>query len=351
MNEYPTDCSSRLYRYWAHHIYLLVCVVLLNGFPILDACWAAEPQPPADKKHLSRDKEILLNQDAPESERVAAAKRLRESDPSVAAIILRGLLKDRSPEIRAHAIHAIAGAACRGKKNMLPREIIEALDDPSDVVCKVVALYIDIAPAFEWPAEFHPIIVKSLRHRCFSVRGAAANALAQMGNKVKYAVPELIKATKDQAWRVRHNAALALWRITGKPEQCLAVLLGNLDDICKRLRVPNQSKVKVEQAEFEFTVTIFAFKVMLKESPKKAGSALVAAIGDPSPKIRLAAVRALGAVANWDEKLRNGPLRELKADKAVIKLLDDPDARVRAMAIKADEAFRNDRRQRENGVE
>jgi HEAT repeat protein len=73
-----------------------------------------------------------------------------------------------------------------------------------------------------------PALLKTLNDPEWIVRSYAASALCAFGADAKDAAPALTRALKDQEGHVRVSAAEALWRIEGKVDPALAILIGSL---------------------------------------------------------------------------------------------------------------------------
>jgi HEAT repeat protein len=124
--------------------------------------------------------------------------------------------------------------------------------------------------------RFRKVIADNLRPLILGdsdsvVRAAAGRALGRLG--VREAVPDLIKALKDQAPEVRVVAAAALWRLPDA--SAVPALLDGMKDKDRAVREWSTMALGVAGGGV-------------------AASALIPLLSDPERSVRLAAVRSLG---------------------------------------------------------
>lgn len=182
----------------------LSVLAILFVFPIFSSAQDYSDKSSEQWVRLLKDKNPDVRQTA-----VHALGILRVRDKeAIAALAER--LKDREERIRAEAADSLGriGYSARGT---LPRLIDVLKTEKADSVRAASALAIGYVGGSK---EAVDVLAEALRKdKCALVRSHAARALARMGRVAKPAVPALVIALKDSHVDVRRNAYYALKRL------------------------------------------------------------------------------------------------------------------------------------------
>jgi HEAT repeat protein len=222
--------------------------------------------------------------------RVAVIDIARDADdPASIEAVARLLATDASPDVRAAAVRAIAGA-----EGGLPN-VIGALADTDPHVRATAVEWMPSSPA----AEVGPVLAHALTDLDERVRLAAIERLAGVSSSE----PAL-------AW-----SALRQCRIEERDELLDAFQRTNQSLI---LEIALEHLYSPDQEERTLAVEMTGWG-----ASQAAVESAIRALGDPVPEVRRAAVGALGR------------LRDRSAVAALGKTLADPDADVRVGAVRA----------------
>jgi hypothetical protein len=115
----------------------------------------------------------------------------------------------------------------------------------------------------------------------------------------KDAIPALRKCLRDDDQQVRHNAAIALYGISGDASEAVAVLRSNL----RSSLVGSDSR-----DEFDACAALLPLK-NIGPAAKSARPSLILALGNSSPRVRAMAAEALEAINDNDELVKLALLR------------------------------------------
>jgi HEAT repeat protein len=177
-------------------------------------------------------------------------------------------------------------------------------------------------------------LLKGLQDKEPAVRIKAIKGLSKLGVE---AVPPLVKALRDEEIRVRNAAAYALGLLRAEPKDLVKALGPHLKDaavavrtgVTMALRKGGSAAVPLLQtalADKEADVrrqAVLSLEVIVAKTPatgKEILPALLKALGDPSPALRIDLARTLS---------RCGP----EALAPMLTLAGDKDARARAYAL------------------
>jgi HEAT repeat protein len=119
------------------------------------------------------------------------------------------------------------------------------------------------------PNEAVPSLIEALRDPELQVRANAANALGRLAVLPDAAIPLVIECTADLDDGLRLNAALALKRARSD----------EIDEVMHHLISDPNSSVRLIAASYLLSIPGESYDV-------KAGAVLMAALGDPIPRVR-----------------------------------------------------------------
>lgn len=217
----------------------------------------------------------------------------------------------RATAARLAALQAIGNRAL--DENQVPDALIDALQDGEAFNRYHTLLYLDLlAQRIRLPPEAVQALILSLEDPVPEVRSTAAAILATVGPDAKEAVPTLMSQRFDPNWATKHNAALALWRITGEVEPSLSVYTTNLrwqtfiypEHNLASLYVVRSMGPSASEAADVVTVPLRHWdprvRILAAETLESLGAtsaliklSLVVACDDPVPAVQLAASGAL----------------------------------------------------------
>ena len=247
---------------------------------------------------------------------------------------------DKDGEIRVAALNAVAEITLE-QKLPCPKEIIDAIFHTDPMIRELSSSYIDALTPI--PAEFTPRLLEAIASKDPAVRANVSNALAQFGLKDKRTVPALRKATKDEVFRVRHNAFAALFKATRDYDSVLPFWLELADghyEFPPRDENGREASTMFVDGEEKLHGTSAAFSIRRagRENPQAVGKVLLKLLSDKTVRSRRSAATALGILAGDNPKTREA-LNKLAAREALAKLKDDADESVRGAAQNALNGF------------
>lgn len=221
-----------------------------------------------------------------------------------AAQDLEGRLQDKDSLVRL----ACAGALWRvtGKAEGSLRVLLEAVDDPDQPLRERAERSLAAVGAAATPG-----LVEALKKPDVLSRRRAARALLAVGVPAKESMPDLIKTLGDDNREVRHYSTLALIRMGA----------ANIDMLLEALK-DEKDTVRAGAAQVFIQVPM--------QPRKDVTEALVAALKDKSPMVRVRAAEAA---------FRFGQNKE--AYQALFAAAEDEDAAIRRLAIAAFLAVRS----------
>jgi HEAT repeat protein len=228
------------------------------------------------------------------------------------------LLKDADPTVR---LFAFASLARRGDKNALA-EIEKGIAVEDTVQSAVVAL------GRTKQKEAIPLLDKTLDHPDELVRILSAEAIGEVGAKEGLAV--LTRKATDFSGGVRGAVATSFGKI-GDPEAIptlnrlledaeLSVQLSAAEGLT-RLGKPQLAIYEKGLAQTDYGVRHFVISSLHKAAGKEAMPLLTKALSDQAPRVRIAAVRAIGSIGKKEDAV---PLLKER--------MNDTDMSVRAYA-------------------
>lgn len=241
----------------------------------------------------------------------------------------------RATAARLAALQAIGNRALQ--ENQVPDALVDALRDSDAFNRYHTLLYLDLlAQRIPLPPRAMQEVIVALDDSSPAVRSTAASILAVLGSAAKDAVPLLMSQRFDPDWSAKHNAALALWRITGEVEPSLStyttVLMSrnfiNPERDLASLYVvglmgPSASEaadvVTIALRHWDSRVRILAAETLesLGDTRPLVKLALVVACDDPVPAVQLSAAGALQClfgIAPAPEHLDSATIVELVAE-------------------------------------
>ncbi len=183
--------------------------------------------------------------------------------------------QERGASARLVALQAAGNQALETKE--LPNLLVDALADDNWFNRYHALLYVDLlAEQVPLPPAAILAITRALDDPFPDVRSTAAAALAHVRPQARDAIPVLRKRLFDDDWTVRHNAALALWQISGDPSESVAILRMNL-----------RSNLSGSGARDEFEGRA-ALAILRRIGPaaKSATPTLLLALGHTSAEVR-----------------------------------------------------------------
>jgi HEAT repeat protein len=301
--------------------------------------------------------------DGDEKVRVAAACALGAVGDPQAVPSLVGALKDPCEDVRSSAAETLGalGPAAReavpalvglaGDKGRVGDFAIFALTRIGPVAFpRLTGLLEEKNPRLRLAAaaalagggrEAVPLLTRALKDDDPGVRRRAAGSLGDLGRRGKdetvsarEAVPALIELLKDEVETVRQAAAATLGRLGPGARPALAALTGIYRDRgqVQQIReiaagaVWNIDPVAAAKAKIPFRYLQAPGQSLDVPAELKAGvPALVAALKEQDPEVRVAAAGALGDLGEYARE----------AVPALTRALRDPDAGVRSAAQKA----------------
>ncbi len=294
----------------------------------------------------------------PKAVRTEAARTLRElkgPDALKAVPAITRLLEDKDAEVREAGVTALATILFL-QKQPCPTAVVKALFDADAEVRLSACTYVG---AFEkFPDEARALLLRALEHEDVHVRSVASLPLALAWGKEKEVLDALKKATKDKNLTARNNAYAALWRLTRDLDLTLPHLLQSIEEV-SAFKPEDKLDTEAEKRDRASSTLVAMGSAarlveLTAERPADLAKGCLKLLGDPSPVIRRAAVRTLGAMAvepkealpllkdglDWkpppvDRKKVRAVLKDLKVEAAVRKLLDDPDESARGNAAVA----------------
>ncbi len=191
--------------------------------------------------------------------------------------------KDRG--IREEAILLLAGLVGR-LKQPCPMVFVEALSEKA-----VPINAINVIGVFDvYPKEAIPHLLRGLEHKDQFVRQAVVMPLGLCGDKSKKVLGALENATKDSDNCTRHNAELALWKLTMNWDRYVRHLLQRMEDWNRLVRVPKEetaeAKSKRESECFLAVGCVYHLRKLEEDKPEEVIPVLIKLLADPSPVIR-----------------------------------------------------------------
>jgi HEAT repeat protein len=223
---------------------------------------------------------------------------------SAAALLAQAM---RDPEL---AVRSEAGSALARLGKAAVPHLTLALREPDPHVREASAFYLGgMGPA---AAAAVPDLALALQDKETSVRVSAAIALGRIGPRAGAAVLALIQSLEDPDPRVRSNASVSLSAIGPPTVSALVKLIERGNPIVRG----TATKVLVENSQaLRKTTIMIAFRKMaqsedaatrelaldtlgnLRANDDTTLRTLSAALKDPEPKVRLAAVKALLSIS------------------------------------------------------
>lgn len=206
--------------------------------------------------------------------------------------------------------------------------MIEALKDHHDYVRRNAASGLGRPDA----TAAIPALIQALNDSDASVRGAAADALGNIGQP---AIPALNDALVDQDKAVRDGALRALVVIRPLEKAVIPLLIAGLQDQDKTVRL--SALTMLERIGPEANATVPALVEALKDKNADVRSAASGALGAIGPNARDAVSVLIKALKDEDEKVRwraSSALRMIGPDAreavpALIEALNDENEQVR----------------------
>ncbi len=204
--------------------------------------------------------------------------------PAIAVIL--PLLRDKDEEIRSAAMDAVKQIGS-GPESV--SALMEALADEG-IGSDAAEALASVGPSAV------PALAKALKKRDGQARANAIDALTQLGPKAKEAVPALIDALADDD--VYYAAVEALWKIKELPEEDVPALVA-------LLRPGDKKAVGHSEAAWQSAARQHAMYLLgwMGWKARDAIPALVEALGDRDPALRLAAAEALWIIERRPERV------------------------------------------------
>jgi HEAT repeat protein len=268
-------------------------------------------------------------------------------DESARGVVLVAA-RDRDPQVRLQALHALSWKPAPGRFAAVREAIAPALKDDNGIIRATAVLTLgsygmrigadvpEVFPALADPDPYVrrmactvlpsrpasrqaiPSLIRALGDTAMEVRYASADRLGGIGLDAEEALPALRRAAEDKEDTVRKSAGEAVRSIESKVSDFRTKLLpGALDDLSSP-----DPEVRRGAAE-----------VLASFGPRASPAvpALIRTLADREATVRLASARALGQI---------GPAAR-DASSGLIVLRADPDERVRRAAEAAEAAVRS----------
>ncbi len=302
-----------------------------------------------------------LSKGHPRAERIAAIEKLHgehETKGAEKAIpALSACAKDDDPFIRSQSLLTL-GLIAVDRKLPCPDPLVEALLDPDESVRHMATNLVGASDGYS-PASL-ATAYRALEHDDYIVRSAALEVIKFAGQHDKKALPAVKRALNDKNRQVRHNARVALWKLTGDREMKVRNLVEDFIE-----PVPAKASAAISNEEIcEIKVSKGGAPMVLhdmsREYPRDVASLLIKLTKDASPSMRSGAASMLGVCFGsqvklsllnstggvqfpdgdqFDETEADKTKRRLTADMGIENVLqglrDDPDESVRKSAIAA----------------
>jgi HEAT repeat protein len=181
--------------------------------------------PDAEKSILALRTALQSNDHHMRAEAAAALFRI-DNQPRAAIDTLSALVQGRDLDARRSALFALReiGPAA---KDAVPALCVALLKEPDKTLRSNMAE--TLGEMRSRPDLCVPALRKTLNDSEWIVRSYTARALCAFGADAKEAVTALARALKDEAGHVRVSSAEALWRIEGKLDPALDILIGSLN--------------------------------------------------------------------------------------------------------------------------
>ncbi len=210
---------------------------------------------------------------------------------------------------RLAALQAAGNKALETKA--LPDLLVDALADDNWFNRHHALLYLDLlAEQAPLPPAAVLAITSALDDPFPDVRSTAAAVLTHVRPQARDAIPVLRKRLFDDDWTVRHNAALALWQISGDPPESVAILRMNL-----------RSNLSGSGARDEFEGRA-ALAILRRIGPpaKSATPTLLLALGHKSAEVRAETAETFEAIGADDALVKLALLHACDDSSAMVQL-------------------------------
>jgi HEAT repeat protein len=213
----------------------------------------------------------------------------------------RCLLKDPDPSVRARAAQALAHLALVRRPRVCPLALLKALEDREG---KVREGAMTAALAFEEFAPGSPDqLVRCAADKDPSVRGFAVLTLAIAAPKDERALRVARAACADPHFSVRHDAHIAVYRITKKLEDIVPYCLRTQAEFVDEPPLPEGATAAEKQERARKNLQVIGAITHLfrlgDEHPAEVARLVIAQLDDTSPAARRGAANFVKGQVKW----------------------------------------------------
>ena len=198
----------------------------------------------------------------------------------------RSVKEDPDVDVRYWAVQCVAVIAYH-RKEPCPLTVVEAMLD-RDLQVRIIASA--VAGLFnKFPPGARPILLRCMRSDDFEDRSGAVILLPLVGRRDEGVLRAVQRATRDKNFTVRHNARIALFKLTDKLDDIVPYCVSAQVELEAAREVPGESEEKKLERSRKWMIRLMCLiKIgqLLESRPGECGKLLTKLLRDPSPRTR-----------------------------------------------------------------